>query len=83
MSEFGDGVPAAFEGVSQAFAFLLPRSSRPPTSGPLFLGGIAANVARFLDHQMITNKKDALGTELISVPFRQEEMEAILEDIES
>lgn len=38
---------------------------------------------RFLDHQMITNKKDALGTELISVPFRQDEMEAILEDVES
>lgn len=42
-----------------------------------------ANETRFLDHQMITNKKDALGTELISVPFRQEEMEAILEDVES
>ena len=45
--------------------------------------GNVANETRFLDHQMITNKKDALGTELISVPFRQEEMEAILEDVES
>jgi len=32
---------------------------------------------------MITSRKDALGTELISVPFRRDEMEAILEDIES
>jgi origin recognition complex subunit 2 len=29
---------------------------------------------------MITSRKDALGTELLSVPFRKEEMEAILED---
>lgn len=32
---------------------------------------------------MITSTKDALGTELISVPFRRDELEAILEDIES
>lgn len=50
---------------------------------PCLCGSGAANPSRFLDHQMITNKKDALGTELISVPFRQEEMEAILEDVES
>ncbi|CAI4210309.1 unnamed protein product [Parascedosporium putredinis] len=37
----------------------------------------------FHDHQMITSTKDALGTELISVPFRRDELEAILEDIES
>ncbi|PKS05327.1 hypothetical protein jhhlp_008701 [Lomentospora prolificans] len=37
----------------------------------------------FHDHQMITSSKDALGTEMISVPFRKDEMEAILEDIES
>ena len=49
----------------------------------LVFRGNLANETRFLDHQMITNKKDALGTELISVPFRQEEMEAILEDVES
>jgi len=32
---------------------------------------------------MITSKKDNLGTELLSVPFTKEEMEAILEDVES
>lgn len=48
-----------------------------------FLHGQWLTRYRFLDHQMITNKKDALGTELISVPFRQDEMEAILEDVES
>ncbi|KAL1901579.1 Origin recognition complex subunit 2 [Ceratocystis pirilliformis] len=37
----------------------------------------------FHDHQMITSTRDALGTELISTPFRREEMEAILEDIAS
>jgi len=35
----------------------------------------------FHDHQMITSKKDALGTEILSVPFRREELEAILEDL--
>ncbi|KAI1354913.1 origin recognition complex subunit 2-domain-containing protein [Xylaria sp. FL0043] len=35
----------------------------------------------FHDHQMITSRKDILGTELLSVPFRKEELEAILEDI--
>ncbi|KAI1180458.1 origin recognition complex subunit 2-domain-containing protein [Nemania sp. FL0916] len=35
----------------------------------------------FHDHQMITSRKDVLGTELLSVPFRKEELEAILEDI--
>ncbi|KAL5604193.1 hypothetical protein BROUX41_002174 [Berkeleyomyces rouxiae] len=35
----------------------------------------------FHDHQMITSTRDALGTELISTPFRREEMEAILEEI--
>ncbi|KAI0388751.1 origin recognition complex subunit 2-domain-containing protein [Xylariaceae sp. FL0594] len=35
----------------------------------------------FHDHQMITSRKDALGTELLSVPFRKEELEGILEDI--
>jgi origin recognition complex subunit 2 len=36
---------------------------------------------RFHDHQIITSYKDALGTELLSVPFGQEELEAILEDL--
>lgn len=35
----------------------------------------------FHDHQMITSRKDLLGTELLSVPFRKEELEGILEDI--
>ncbi|KAI3335171.1 origin recognition complex subunit 2-domain-containing protein [Ustulina deusta] len=35
----------------------------------------------FHDHQMITSRKDILGTELLSVPFRKEELEGILEDI--
>lgn len=30
---------------------------------------------------MIESKKDAIGTELLSVPFRKEEMEGILEDL--
>ncbi|KAI9874543.1 MAG: Origin recognition complex subunit 2 [Pleopsidium flavum] len=35
----------------------------------------------FHDHQMITSKKDVLGTEILSVPFRREELEGILEDL--
>ncbi|ROV92721.1 hypothetical protein VSDG_06624 [Cytospora chrysosperma] len=35
----------------------------------------------FHDHQMITSRKDILGTELLSLPFRKEELEAILEDL--
>ncbi|KAI0408021.1 origin recognition complex subunit 2-domain-containing protein [Xylaria palmicola] len=35
----------------------------------------------FHDHQMITSRKDVLGTELLSVPFPKEELEGILEDI--
>ncbi|KAI1113741.1 origin recognition complex subunit 2-domain-containing protein [Nemania sp. NC0429] len=35
----------------------------------------------FHDHQMITSRKDMLGTELLGVPFRKEELEGILEDI--
>ncbi|KAI1266595.1 origin recognition complex subunit 2-domain-containing protein [Xylariaceae sp. FL1019] len=35
----------------------------------------------FHDHQMITSRKDVLGTELLSVPFPKEELEGILEDL--
>ncbi|PQE16694.1 origin recognition complex subunit 2 protein [Rutstroemia sp. NJR-2017a BBW] len=35
----------------------------------------------FHDHQMIESRKDALGTEMLRVPFRKEELENILEDI--
>ncbi|XDG02415.1 hypothetical protein ABKA04_002030 [Annulohypoxylon sp. FPYF3050] len=37
----------------------------------------------FHDHQIITSRKDVLGTELLSVPFQREELEAILEDLMS
>ncbi|KAI0834662.1 ORC2-domain-containing protein [Hypoxylon sp. FL0890] len=37
----------------------------------------------FHDHQMITSRKDVLGTELLSLPFQKEELEAILEDLMS
>ncbi|KAK6219974.1 origin recognition complex subunit 2 [Colletotrichum tabaci] len=37
----------------------------------------------FHDHQIITSRKDALGTELLSIPFGREELEAILEDLMS
>ncbi|KJZ73154.1 hypothetical protein HIM_07538 [Hirsutella minnesotensis 3608] len=35
----------------------------------------------FHDHQIITSRKDAIGTELLSVPFPREELEAMLEDL--
>ncbi|KAF3359188.1 hypothetical protein VdG1_02211 [Verticillium dahliae VDG1] len=35
----------------------------------------------FHDHQMITSSKDAIGTELLSVPFRKDELEGILEEL--
>ncbi|KXJ93373.1 origin recognition complex subunit 2-domain-containing protein [Microdochium bolleyi] len=35
----------------------------------------------FHDHQIITSSKDVLGTELLSLPFRREELEAILEEL--
>lgn len=35
----------------------------------------------FHDHQMIESRKDALGTERLLVPFRREELEAILEEL--
>ena len=35
----------------------------------------------FHDHQMIVSRKDGTGTEMLGVPFRREEMEAILEDL--
>lgn len=35
----------------------------------------------FQDHQMVDSKWDGAGTEMIGVPFRRQEMEAILEDL--
>jgi origin recognition complex subunit 2 len=44
---------------------------------------VDADSCRFHDHQMIQSRKDVLGTEILSVPFRKEELEIILEDIVS
>lgn len=35
----------------------------------------------FHDHQMIESRKDGMGTERLWVPFRQEELEALAEDL--
>jgi origin recognition complex subunit 2 len=35
----------------------------------------------FHDHQMVESRKDAMGTERLSVPFRKEELEGMLEDL--
>jgi len=35
----------------------------------------------FHDHQMITSRRDASGTELLGVPLGREEMEGVLEDL--
>ncbi|KAH8887352.1 ORC2-domain-containing protein [Thozetella sp. PMI_491] len=37
----------------------------------------------FHDHQIIATRQDAIGTEVLSLPFRKEELEAILEDLMS
>ncbi|KAL2019615.1 hypothetical protein VTK56DRAFT_9430 [Thermocarpiscus australiensis] len=37
----------------------------------------------FHDHQIITSHKDSIGTELLSLPFRKEELESILEELAS
>lgn len=41
----------------------------------------ANSVYRFHDHQIITSKKDAVGTEMLSLPFSMEDLEAIYEDL--
>ncbi|KAI1623166.1 origin recognition complex subunit 2 [Exophiala viscosa] len=35
----------------------------------------------FHDHQLITSRRDATGTEMLSVPLGKEEMEAVLEEL--
>ncbi|MCJ1469084.1 Origin recognition complex subunit 2 [Pseudocyphellaria aurata] len=40
-----------------------------------------ALLQEFHDHRMIVSRRDATGEEMLSVPFRREEMEAILEDL--
>ncbi|KAK4157574.1 hypothetical protein C8A00DRAFT_29417 [Chaetomidium leptoderma] len=37
----------------------------------------------FHDHQIITSHKDSIGTELLSLPFRKDELESILEELMS
>lgn len=40
-------------------------------------------VTRFHDHQIITTRKDSLGTEILGLPFTREELESILEELMS
>ncbi len=35
----------------------------------------------FHDHQMVVSRKDAMGMEMLAIPFRKEELETILEDL--
>ncbi|KIX09691.1 uncharacterized protein Z518_00772 [Rhinocladiella mackenziei CBS 650.93] len=35
----------------------------------------------FHDHQMVTSRRDASGTEVLGIPLSREEMEAVLEDL--
>ncbi|KAL6712792.1 Origin recognition complex subunit 2 [Lecanora helva] len=43
--------------------------------------GFRQLLKEFYDHQMVVSKRDGTGAELLGVPFRREEMEAILEDL--
>ena len=43
--------------------------------------GFRQLLKEFYDHQMITTKRDGSGAEYLGVPWRREEMEAILEDL--
>lgn len=43
--------------------------------------GFRSLLKEFYDHQMIESRKDAMGTEILSVPFQKEELETILEDL--
>ena len=44
--------------------------------------GFRQLLKEFHDHQMILSKRDVTGAELLMVPWRREEMEGILEDLE-
>ena len=35
----------------------------------------------FHDHEMVVSRKDAMGTEMLGVPFRREELETLLEEL--
>lgn len=43
--------------------------------------GFRQLLKEFYDHQMIVSRRDGGGAELLGVPWRREEMEAILEDL--
>jgi origin recognition complex subunit 2 len=43
--------------------------------------GFRTLLKEFHDHQMIESKKDGMGTERLWVPFRQEELEGLAEDL--
>lgn len=43
--------------------------------------GFRTLLKEFHDHQMIESRKDGLGTERLWVPFRQEELEGLAEDL--
>jgi len=43
--------------------------------------GFRQLLKEFYDHQMVISKRDGTGAELLGVPWRREEMEAILEDL--
>ncbi|KAI4165728.1 MAG: hypothetical protein LQ342_000671 [Letrouitia transgressa] len=43
--------------------------------------GFRQLLKEFHDHQMVVSKRDVTGTEMLGVPFRREEMEAILEEL--
>lgn len=43
--------------------------------------GFRQLLKEFYDHQMVVSRRDGTGAELLGVPWRREEMEAILEDL--
>lgn len=43
--------------------------------------GFRQLLKEFYDHQMVVSRRDGSGSELLGVPWRREEMEAILEDL--
>lgn len=45
--------------------------------------GFRTLLKEFHDHQMVESRKDVMGTERLWVPFRQEELEGLAEDLAS
>ncbi|KAL8803605.1 MAG: hypothetical protein Q9182_003110 [Xanthomendoza sp. 2 TL-2023] len=43
--------------------------------------GFRQLLKEFHDHQMVVSRRDGTGAEMLGVPFRRDEMEAILEDL--